>query len=255
VPASAGNSGGGNETVLIKAAINGNRTRREHPAIPVTPGQQAGEAAAAVASGAGAIHVHVRDAKGRESLKPDDVAGAVQAIHAACPGILVGISTGAWIVPEVERRLSFINAWDVLPDFASVNIHEAGALQVARLLLERGVGVEAGIWTARAAETLLDSGLAEACLRILIEPAEGSGKAHENLAQIEAALQGVDRPCLLHGLGASAWEFIRLAAERKYDTRTGFEDTLLLPDGSPARSNAEMVMAARRIVAEVNSHR
>jgi len=59
--------------VLIKAAINGNRTRREHPAIPVTAGQQAGEAAAAVASGAGAIHVHVRDSNGRESLKPEDV--------------------------------------------------------------------------------------------------------------------------------------------------------------------------------------
>jgi uncharacterized protein (DUF849 family) len=239
--------------VLIKAAINGNRTCREHPAIPVTAEQQAWAAAAAVASGAGAIHVHVRDSNARESLKPQDVAAAVQAIRAACPGIPVGISTGAWIVPEVESRLSFIDAWNVLPDFASVNIHEAGALQVARLLLDRGVGLEAGIWTARAAETLLNAGLAEACLRILIEPAEGPGNAHENLAQIEAALQGVDSPRLLHGLGASAWEFVRLAAELKYDTRTGFEDTLLLPDESQARSNADLVLAASRIIAEVHS--
>jgi uncharacterized protein (DUF849 family) len=239
--------------MLIKAAINGNRTREEHPANPVAPEQQAGEAAAAVASGAGAIHVHVRDANGRESLKPEDVAAAVQTIRAACPSIPVGISTGAWIVPEVESRLSFIDAWNVLPDFASVNIHEAGALQVVRILLDRGVGVEAGIWTDQAAATLLDSNLVEKCLRILLEPAEGPGNAWENLARIETTLRGVGRPRLLHGLGASAWEFIRLAAERKYDTRTGFEDTLQLPDGSPARSNAELVIAARRILAEVNS--
>jgi len=151
--------------------------------------------------------------------------------------------------------LKKIYVWDVLPDFASVNIHEAGALQVAKLLLDRRVGVEAGVWTARAAETLVDSDLAEACLRILIEPAEEPGNARENLARIETTLQGVGPPRLLHGLGASVWEFVRLAAERRYDTRTGFEDTLQLPDGSQARSNAELVIAARRIIAEVNSHR
>ena len=46
--------------MLIKAAINGTRTRAEHPAIPVTPEQQARQAKAAVEAGAGAIHVHVR---------------------------------------------------------------------------------------------------------------------------------------------------------------------------------------------------
>jgi uncharacterized protein (DUF849 family) len=239
--------------VLIKAAINGNRTQNEHPAIPVTPARQAEEAVAAVAAGAGAIHVHVRDAKARESLAPKDVAQALEAICNACPGTAVGVSTGAWIVPDVNQRLSLVSAWEVLPKFASVNLHEAGALQVIRLLLDRGIGVEAGIWTSGAAEILLHSGLADECLRILIEPAEGPGDARINLSEIEAALDRVTRPRLLHGLGESAWEFIKLAAERGYDTRTGFEDTLQLPDGSPAQSNAELVAAARRVVAAVVS--
>jgi uncharacterized protein (DUF849 family) len=235
--------------VLIKAAINGTRTRKEHPAIPITPAQQAGEAAVAVAAGAGAIHVHVRGADGRESLAPEDVADALEAIWAACPGTPVGVSTGAWIVPDVSRRLVLISTWEVLPSFASVNVHEAGALQVIRLLLDRGVGVEAGIWTARAAKILLSSGLAGECLRILIEPAEEPGDPTVNLAQIEIALARVGYPRLLHGLGVSAWEFVKLAAERSCDTRTGFEDTLNLPDGSLAQSNAELIAAARRIVA------
>jgi uncharacterized protein (DUF849 family) len=236
--------------MLIKAAINGPRTRAEHPAIPITPVQQAREAAASVAAGAGAVHVHIRSADGRESLTSKDVASALEAIRAASPGIPVGISTGAWIVPNASQRLSLIGAWDLLPDFASVNIHEKGALRIIRLLLDRGVGVEAGVWTARAAEILLGSGFVNECLRILIEPAEEPGDARANLAEIETALGDVSRPRLLHGLGASAWEFVKLAAERGYDSRTGFEDTLKLPDGSPAHSNAALVAAARRIVGE-----
>ena len=84
----------------------------------------------------------------------------------------------------------------------------------------------------------------------MIEPAEEPGDARANLEEIETALGNVSRPCLLHGLGASAWMFVKLAAERGYDTRTGFEDTLKLPDGSLAESNAALVAAARRVVDE-----
>jgi hypothetical protein len=122
-----------------------------------------------------------------------------------------------------------------------------------RLLHDKGVGVEAGIWNAQAAETLVRSGLADACLRILIEPAEEAGDARANLVPIEAALGRVSRPRLLHGVGAVAWELVALAAQRHYDTRTGFEDTLTLPYGSRAESNAALVAAGLHIVAEVVS--
>jgi uncharacterized protein (DUF849 family) len=237
--------------MLMKAALNGSWTPMEHPAIPVTPTQLAEEAHGAVAAGAEALHVHVRSADGQESLAPDDVASTLVAIRAACPGIPVGISTGAWIVPDVGQRLALCKAWEVLPDFASVNVHEAGALQMIRLLHDKGVGVEAGIWNAQAAETLVRSGLADACLRILIEPAEEAGDARANLVPIEAALGRVSRPRLLHG--AVAWELVALAAQRHYDTRTGFEDTLTLPYGSRAESNAALVAAGLHIVAEVVS--
>jgi uncharacterized protein (DUF849 family) len=237
--------------VLIKAAINGSRTRAEHAAIPVTPEQKAREASLAVAAGAGAIHVHVRNAAERESLAPEDVARTLEAIRASCPGIPIGISTGAWIVPDMSQRLSLVEAWDVLPDFASVNVHEDGSLQLVRLLLERGIGVEAGVWDVRSAQALLGAGLANECLRILIEPAETAGDASANLDQIEATLGRIGQPRLLHGVDASAWPLVEMAARRNYDTRTGFEDTLTLPDGSRAESNAALVAAAVRIVAQV----
>lgn len=109
--------------------------------------------------------------------------------------------------------------------------------------------MEAGIWNAEAAYLFQRSGLASRCLRILIEPAQESGDAKSRLDEIEAALQGVAGRRLLHGCGASTWEFIALACRLAYDTRIGFEDTLALPDGSRAEHNGELVTAARQIIA------
>jgi uncharacterized protein (DUF849 family) len=234
---------------MVQAALNGTRTRAEHAAIPLTPVEQAAEARASVTAGADVIHVHVRDAHGNESLAPSDVADTVNAIRLACPGTPIGVSTGAWIIPDLERRLSMIRSWSTVPEMASVNLHEAGAARVIELLLEMGIGVEAGIWNAPAAVTLMKSGLADACLRILLEPAEASCSARANLMQMEEVLAVAKPPRLLHGLGHYAWRLIELAAQRRYDTRTGFEDTLRLPDGSLAASNAQLVTAARRLVA------
>ncbi len=235
--------------MLIKAAINGSRTLENHPCVPVTPQQQATESVAAVAAGAGAIHVHVRDAGAKESLAPDDVALALEAIRSACPGVPVGVSTGAWIVADVARRIELIEAWEVLPDFASVNVHETGAEQIMRSLIEKGIGVEAGVWNARAAKDWLSIGLAEECLRVLIETAEEPCDAVKNLTEIEAAL-GLNRvPRLLHGLDGCAWKMVELAAQRGYDTRVGFEDMLTLPDGTSAKNNAALVSTAFSIFA------
>jgi uncharacterized protein (DUF849 family) len=238
--------------MLLEVALNGSRTRAEHPAIPLMPTEHARDAAAAVAEGAGAIHVHVRDALGRESLAAADVADTLRALRVACPGVPVGVSTGAWIVPDVSRRLALIRGWTAAPDFASVNLHEGGALDVIRALLDKAIGIEAGVWNAPAAKRLLDSGLADRCLRVLIEAGEEPGDPRANLARIETALGRLDRPRLLHGLDGSAWELLALAARRGYDTRIGFEDTLVLPDGVPAASNAALVATAWRLIADTS---
>ena len=99
----------------------------------------------------GAIRVHPRNSAGQESLTPQDITNALNAIRAACPTKPIGVSRGGWIVPEIDRRPTLIGGWEELPDFAGVNFHEPGAVQTCRLLLEKGVGVEAGIWNAEAA--------------------------------------------------------------------------------------------------------
>ncbi|TDC13897.1 3-keto-5-aminohexanoate cleavage protein, partial [Kribbella albertanoniae] len=140
---------------MIKACLNGDRTRADHPGVPITPAELADAAAAAVQAGADALHLHPRGADERESLHWPDIRAAVEAVQAACPGIPLGVSTREPIVPDLTERLRLIAEWHPGPDFASVNFHEPGAAQVADLLLSRGIAVEAGLFTPEAAATYL----------------------------------------------------------------------------------------------------
>lgn len=237
--------------MLIKAAINGSRTRSEHPAVPITAEEQGRAARGAAAAGAGAVHVHVRGADGLESLRAEDLARTLRVIRAAVPGLPIGVSTGAWIVPDPGERLRAVAGWTSLPDFASVNFIEAGAGPLAELLLSRGVPVEAGLSEARAAEVFLACGLAGRCVRVLLEPQEADvGEALRTAGCIEVLLDqaGVAPPRLLHGTGGTAWRLVREAARRGLDTRIGLEDTLTLPDGRVAEDNAILIKEAIGIV-------
>jgi uncharacterized protein (DUF849 family) len=238
--------------VLLKCCVNGVRLPSEHPALPVTAAELARDAAQVVAAGADAFHVHVKDDTGRDTLDPIAVAAALTAIRAAAPGVPVGVTTGAWIDPDPAARVASIQAWTVVPDFASVNWHEQGSHDVAAALLERGVGVEAGLWVLDHVEPWLASPLRDACMRVLIELPEGpdpsgvDAPADLMLAPVREATAG-RIPILLHGEASYAWPALRHAAALGLQARIGLEDVLTLPDGTPAPDNAALVSAARAL--------
>lgn len=72
-------------------------------------------------------------------------AAVLAAVRQACPGVPVGVTTGAWIEPDPSRRLELVRSWTVLPDFASVNFSENGAVRLCEELLRRGIGIEPGL--------------------------------------------------------------------------------------------------------------
>jgi uncharacterized protein (DUF849 family) len=233
----------------LEAALNGSRSLSEHPAIPRSPVELARSARDAVAAGADALHFHVRDRDGRESLAPEDVAAAVNEVRRA--GVPFGVSTGAWIISEPERRLATVRRWTVLPDFVSVNFHEAGAAGLAAHFLALGVGIEAGIADRLGAERLVESGLADRCLRIMLEPQEqnlGEASALVELAERMLQAARVKSPRLLHGFNRTTWPLLEEAGRRGWETRIGLEDTLTLPDGTVAPGNAELVRAAAALL-------
>jgi uncharacterized protein (DUF849 family) len=233
---------------MLQACLNGGRTKQFSAAVPVTPRELATDAKAVVEAGAQELHVHPRDASGQESLDPDDVAEAIQAIRASVPGIPIGLSTGCWIAPGGDARREKIRAWHVLPDYVSVNLVEEDAPEIIALVMEKGIDVEAGLWGVSDAERFVKLPGARSGLRVLIEinqqdVAEGREVAQAILGVLNRS--EVHMPRLLHGSDATKWPIFRDAVRLGLDSRIGFEDGDALPSGSRANSNAELIRAAR----------
>ncbi len=73
----------------------------------MTLSELAEDAAACVQAGARAFHVHPRDAEGIERLDAavvDSVVAAARGSH----GYPVGVTTGAWIEPDVVQRARLV---------------------------------------------------------------------------------------------------------------------------------------------------
>ena len=243
---------------MIQVALNGARARNENPAIPFTVSEMAASAREAVAAGAESVHFHVRRSDGQESIAPGDVAIALRAMRQAIPGIPIGISTAEWIEPDSAERHRQVVAWDVLPDFASVNFNEPGSVALAESLISRGVGIEAGLGSVLSAENFVGSKVGSRCLRALLEPEEQEMSAAVAVVGfLEAFLKrgGLKIPRLLHGYNATAWDFVGLAAARGDDTRIGFEDTVTMPDGSLASGNGAIIVEAVTLFKSVTKTR
>ena len=227
--------------------------------MPVAPAALARDIVAVRAAGAGAVHLHVKDAGGVDTLDARELTTVLQAVRAAA-AIQVGVTTGAWALPDPGERVAAIQAWTTLPDFASLNWHEEGADEVAAALLGRGVGIEAGLWHLQGVESWLSSPYRDRCMRVLLELPDGldeSGthaEADRLLTQVQEGVRGrpaAALPVLLHGEGSSCWPALRQAARLGLDMRIGLEDTLEMPDGSLVPDNAALVAAAGDLISAI----
>ena len=252
---------------MVQVCVNGGRGSGDGALVPLSPGAMADSAAESVAVGASDVHVHPKSPCGEDTLSSKAVAATLEEIRSRV-GVPVGVTTGAWAEPDPAARVARVREWTVLPDHASVNWHEPGAEEVAAALLERGVAVEAGIWSGTdGAARFAASPLGPRVLRILAEvtdpnPDTAEDSAKELLAALgngsatpprkgrgelreqpppgpQATTHG--RPVLLHGEEGGTWPVLRLAGRLGLATRIGLEDTLLLPGGQRALSNAELV--------------
>ena len=236
---------------LLQAALNGSRTLIEHPAVPRTPEALAHAAREAAAAGAGVVHLHPYAADGKESFDAEGCAAALRAVRAASPGLPISLSTSAEIEPDPARRFALIASWHDLPDLVTVNQGETGIRELCAMLLGRGVSLEAGLLSVSDAEAFVRSGLAPHCVRVLVEPLEtDAAEAVQHAAAIEDVLNGagITLEQVHHGDGLASWAVCERALERGHGIRTGLEDTLLLPDGTRAADNTELVRAARALM-------
>ena len=229
---------------MIYAALNGDR---EHPALPRTPAELAAEARAAVDAGAVSVHLHPYDEDGRQTLEAEPCAATLRAVRAACPGIPISLSTSADIVADPAERHRLVAAWTELPELVTANQGEEGIVDLCRLLVARGIGIEAGMLSLDDAHAFVAAGIAERCVRAMVEPLDATPRdavAHAESIERVLAEAGVRLEQVHHGDGIASWAVNRRAVGRGHGIRTGLEDTPVLPDGRIASGNGELVAAA-----------
>lgn len=116
---------------ILTCALTGVLTDPQQHPVPVTPAQMAAEARDAFNAGASVMHVHLRDQSPgqghRPSWDPDVAEAVVRAIQAACPGVIINLTTGV-VGPDISGPVACLRR--VRPEAAACN---AGSLNYLKL--------------------------------------------------------------------------------------------------------------------------
>lgn len=246
--------------VMIIAAPNGaRRTQADHPAVPMTADELAECAAGLPEVGVSVLHLHVRDHEGRHSLDSDAYRAAMRRIG-ECTGdaLVVQVTTEAAGRYSVDQQMAVVR--ELRPEAVSLALCElcpdsgaepAAAGFFAWLVAER-------IWPQyilhsagdlRRFETMRRRGLfaddQPSCLLVLGRYGEQRGGEP---AELDTLLSSVDSSLSwsVCCFGPREHDAALAALEKGGHVRIGFENNLLLADGSPARDNAALISSSRQ---------
>ncbi len=278
-----------NDKAILTCALTGVLTNpKQHP-VPVTPAQMAAEARDAFNAGAAIMHVHLRNQEEGFGHLPSwdpNVASAVcDAIRAACPGVVINLTTGV-IGKDISGPLECIRR--VRPEIAACN---AGSLNYLKLkddgnwawppmvfdnpvakieqfldvMDECGVHPEFecfDVGIVRSVAMYVKAGMLRPEMgrpevNLVMGVASGMPCDAELLALLPRYMpQGAVWQSTLIGR-ADVWPVHQKTAELGGMLRSGLEDTFYLPDGTRAPGNgaliAELAACARRAGREVAS--
>jgi uncharacterized protein (DUF849 family) len=211
----------------------------------VTLDELVADASACQAAGASSVHLHPRrPGDERESLAAEVCDPVVAAIRAAAPGLEISLSTAETIALDgAADRIEAVSSWRTAPDVVSLNLAEEGSIELGSALLERGIGIEAGLFELDDAEALLAAPWRDRIRRVLVETIfEHDDSSAVALAKaIDARVAPLGKPRVWHGDDRATWAVVEAALGAGRDVRVGLEDSLVDPDGSPAPGNAEQV--------------
>jgi uncharacterized protein (DUF849 family) len=230
---------------MVQCAMNGGWLHDDHPDVPVTLEEIAADAAACQRAGAASVHLHPRrHGDGVETLAADVHDAVIAAVRRAARGLEVSCSTQEDIdLGGLSDRHAAVRAWRTPPDLVTVNLSEDGAVELAGTLLERGIGIEAGLFTLADAAVLLAAPWAPRVHRVLVEVIfeHDGAKAVQLAREIDACVAPLGRPRLWHGDARANWAVVDAGAAAGFDVRVGLEDTIIGRDGGLAPGNPAQV--------------
>ena len=240
---------------ITNAPNGGRRGKADHPALPLTAAELAETAAECLAAGAAMLHLHVRDRDGRHLLDADAYGQALAAIRAATGDRLaLQITTEALGLYAPAEQMAVTRA--VRPEAVSLALRElapdaAAEADFADFLLwlrRENIAPQVILYTPEEAVRLAamrKKGMIPwrdvPVLYVLGRYSPGQLSSPQDLL----AFLGPDAPHFGHwttcAFGRHEAAAVTAGALLGGHVRVGFENNLQLPDGSIARSNAELV--------------
>jgi uncharacterized protein (DUF849 family) len=241
---------------MIMVAPNGaRRTKADHPALPMSAAELAGEAARCCDAGASAIHLHVRDDDGAHVLDAARYGAAWQAVREATGGAMaVQITTEAVGRYSTAEQVAVVRA--VMPEAVSIAVrelvpdaaHEAAAELFLRWLKQVRISPQFILYDAGDVQRLHDlqaRGVVPFAnpflLFVLGRYAAEQQSAPQDLEPFLNALEGRDAVWAVCAFGRREAACAEAAIAAGGHVRVGFENNLHLPDGSLAVGNADLV--------------
>ena len=223
------------DKAILTCALTGVLTNpKQHP-VPVTPAQMAQEARDAFNAGASIMHVHLRmqeEGLGHmPSWDPDVAESIVNAIRAACPGVIINLTTGV-VGKDISGPLACIRR--VKPEIAACN---AGSLNYLKIK-------DDGQWAWPP--MVFDNPVTKVqqFLDVMQECHVHPEFECFDVGIVRSVGMFLKNGMLKADMGrAEIWPVHQKTAELGGMLRTGLEDTFYLPDGQKASGNGVLIAA------------
>jgi uncharacterized protein (DUF849 family) len=274
------------QPTIISCALTGAAdTRSKNPAVPASPQEIAEQAIAAAQAGAAVVHIHVRDPEsGRPSTAYPYYEEVVERIRRSRCDVLINLTTGPGTVMTVPtdapfRVLPIADAQLLTPqeriahviklkpdicslDVATMSFGEATFVnppnhlrEMAAAISAAGVVMELEVFDlghARLAHHLMRTGgiPPSAYFQLCMDVPWGAPASPSVVAEMVRLLPDQARWSAF-GIGAAQFPMVAMASILGGHVRVGLEDNLYLAPGRLARSNAELVDKAARIICDL----
>jgi uncharacterized protein (DUF849 family) len=247
---------------IVMCAPNGARkSKDDHPAIPITPEDLADCAADIVEAGASIIHVHVRDEAGGHSLDAGRYRDAIAAIRERIgDGLVIQATTEACGIYSPPEQMAAVRA--LRPESVSVALREFNpdedeeAAAFYRWMAAEGILVQHILYSPGDVVRfgrLRDAGVvAESPPFALFVLGRYTDDLIGNVAELPAFVEaaGDDVTWAVCSFGNTEHLAAAAAASSGGHIRVGFENNLLMPDGSQAVDNSGLVRVAAAAAGE-----
>jgi uncharacterized protein (DUF849 family) len=269
---------------ILTCAITGNLTQpSQTPHLPITPSQLVESALEAAEAGAAAVHIHVRDPKtGAPSMDLGLYAEVVGALRRHRPELILNLTTGPGgrYVPSddeprvagpgttllaPEKRVEHIAA--LKPDICSLDLNTMNSgdqvvmntpknvRRMAKVIREAGCVPELECFDSGdlvLARTLIEDGtLPGPGLYTFVMGVRYALPFSVQALQLARSLIAPEANWSAFAIGRHAFSAVAQTFLLGGNVRIGLEDTVYLDKGVLAKSNAELVAKARRIVEDL----